>query len=139
ASATSTSACCCEAMTRSSLYSPSSRSCASSRSRWARNAWTSLAIRHPDVLHARGVTQELAALGLGGVVPVAALAGVDPRGLQVAHALALDHGAALGGAEVPHGLHGVVLGQHLGELVAHAGDDVDGAGGQVGGLEHLVE
>ena len=73
------------------------------------------------------------------VEPVARVAVVDPGALHVARRGVFDRLAAFGGAEVPDGVHVVVLGQHLRQRVLRAGDDVDHACRHVRGFEHLVE
>src|SRR5690606_30386485 len=109
-------------MTRSALNSPSRFSASSSSVRKRRKSSRSFSIGHPDVLHARGAPEILATLALVRVEPVSLLADVHPRRLEVPDALALDHGAAFYRADVPHGPHGVVLGQHRRQLVTNAGD-----------------
>ena len=42
-------------------------------------------------------------------------------------------------AEIPHGVDIIMLGEEFGERVAVACDDVDDAGGHVGGLENTIE
>src|SRR5688572_1058023 len=85
----------------------------------------SLAIRDPDVLDLHGLAQELAALGLLRIEPVAPTAVVDPRALHVAHARLLHDRAAGVRPDVPERVDVVVRGEDGRQCVALAGDDVD--------------
>jgi hypothetical protein len=64
---------------------------------------------------------------------------VDPGAFQVAGGLALDQGGEGVGGEAPHRIHVHVAGEGFGEVGGGAGDDVDHAAGDVGGVEDLVE
>jgi hypothetical protein len=59
--------------------------------------------------------------------------------LPVTGALFLDCCCTLHRTGVPDGIDVVVFGEGLGEFVAFAGDDVDGAVGYIGGFAHLIE
>ena len=65
------------------------------------------------------------------VDPVAHLAIVDQGALDVGGRPILHVLGAFGRAEVPHGLHVLVVGQVLGDVVAVPGQDVDDSAGQV--------
>ncbi len=97
-----------------------------------------LAIGNSNVLDLRGAAKELRPLALGRIEPIAGFAVVGSGPLQVSDRRALDHGAARRRPDVPQGVHLVVLGQHRGQALALAGDDVDDAARHVGGVEQLV-
>src|SRR6266446_4799011 len=97
-----------------------------------------LAVRNPDVLYFRRAAEELASLTLTCIEPVAR-ARRRPRALHVRGRRELDRLHARGIAEVPHPVHIVVLGEHLCERILRAGDHVDDAVRDVGGLEHCIE
>src|SRR5690606_3944816 len=92
------------------------------------------AVGNPNVFDVSGGSQKLLAGTLFGVKPVPRTAVVDPGALEVARGGPFDHCAALGGAEVPDGVHVVVFGQDLEQGVPVSGDDIDDAGGHVGGV-----
>src|SRR6266487_1763022 len=96
------------------------------------------AVRHPDILDLGRGAQELLPFALLGIQPRARAAIVDPRALHIPRRGQFYALRPIGAPEVPHGINIVVLGQHLAQNVALAGDDVDDAGRQVQGLEDLV-
>ena len=59
--------------------------------------------------------------------------------LRLAGGLALDEGGEGVGGEAPHCVDVHVAGEGFGEVLRRAGDDVDDPGGDVGGVEDLVE
>src|SRR5687768_14281226 len=68
----------------------------------------SLSVRHPDVLHLRGMAEEIPPFALLAAGPVAGFAVAAPRPLHVPGRKPLDGGGALAGAEVPDRLHVVM-------------------------------
>src|SRR5579859_7038574 len=66
------------------------------------------------------------------------MAVVDPGALHIACRGHFNTAAAFEGAEVPHGVHVVMVGQHLAEGVAVARYNVDHPGWYIGGFQHLV-
>ena len=83
-----------------------------------------------------GFAQKLRTFALHGVEPRTGMAVVYPGALHVAGTGVFNELAAGGGAAIPDGIYVIVVGQHADQRVACAGDEVDHAARQVGGVEH---
>ena len=92
-----------------------------------------------DIFDFCGLLQELQALTLALVHPIAVVTVRDEGALHVAGGDALDVVRSLGVTKVPHGIHVLVLDQRLRYHVALARHDVQNATREIGSIEHLVQ
>src|SRR5919109_3046700 len=97
-----------------------------------------LAVWHPDVLDLRRLSQKLASFSVPGIEPVTAIPR-RPCPLHVHGGRLFDHFHTFAAAEVPHGLHVIVLGEHARKCVFRPGHNIDDSAGHVGRLEHAIE
>src|SRR5437868_2330326 len=97
-----------------------------------------LAVRDPDIFHLRSVLQEPAAFALRRLEPVYGAAFIGEDLLQVSGREGFCRCRTGLVAKTPDGVHVLMFGKRLKELRDVSGDNVDGASGQIAGVEELI-
>ena len=98
-----------------------------------------LAVGDPDVFYLVGVLEVPAAFGVARVEEIEFAAFVGPDLLEIADGEQLGGGAESGVAVAPDGVEVIVFGENFEEFGGAAGNDVQGAAGEIAGFEDLID